>query len=144
MSPDELLPQKTLEGHTAAIAVVEFSADGRFLATAADNGIILIFSTSSWAPVCQFLDFSPVSILVWHQRRHYLLLCGHQSGDLHVLTMSKSMVCPCCLPCTRAHLRWVKRNPLLSELQFSRGVFIPSPSHQYHLTSQLPMGARLP
>ena len=99
MSPNGLPSQKILEGHTAAITVVGFSADGKFLASAANNGVVLVFSTSSWTPICQFLDVSPVSVLVWHQKRRYLLFCGHQSGDLHVLTMSKSMVClsPCVL-----------------------------------------------
>lgn len=94
MSSNGLPSQAILEGHTAAVTVVEFSADGRFLASAANNGVVLVFSTSSWAPVCRFLDVSPVNVLVWHKERQYLLFCGHQSGDLHVLTMSKSMVRP--------------------------------------------------
>ncbi|KAF9643352.1 hypothetical protein BDM02DRAFT_3191787 [Thelephora ganbajun] len=59
MSSNELLLQTTLEGHTAAITVVEFSPDGRFLASTGDDGVVLIFSTSSWTPVCRFLDVSP-------------------------------------------------------------------------------------
>lgn len=105
MSPNELSSQTTLEGHTAAVTVMEFSADGRFLATAADNGVILIFSTSSWTPVSQFLDVSPVSALAWHEKKCYLLFCGHQSGDLHILTMSKSMVRPHHLAYIRARLQ---------------------------------------
>ena len=92
MSLNELSLQATLRGHTAAITVVEFSPDGRFLASASDGGVVLIFSTSSWTPVCRFLDASPVSVLAWHKKKRYLLFCAHQSGDLHVLTMSNSMV----------------------------------------------------
>jgi len=36
---------------------------------------------------------SPISVLLWHEKRCYLLFCGHQSGDLHILTMSGSMKC---------------------------------------------------
>ena len=89
MSPNRLPSQKILEGHTAAITVVGFSADGKFLASTTNNRVILVFSTSSWTPIYQFLNVSPVSVLVWHQKRRYILFCGHQSGDLHVLMMSK-------------------------------------------------------
>ena len=129
----ELPLQTTLEGHTTAITVLEFSADGRFLASAADNGVVLIFSTSSWAPVCRFLDVSPVSALAWHPRKRYLLFCGHQSGDLHVLTMSKSMVRSRHFASSRTHSQWENSNVLSSRLQRSRGVFIPSPSRQPRL-----------
>ena len=94
MSPDQFLLTTTLEGHTAAVTAVEFSPDGKFLASGGDDGVVLIFSTSSWSPVCQFIDVSPVSVLLWHEKHRYLLFCGHQSGDLHLLTMSKSMVNP--------------------------------------------------
>ncbi|KAF9787389.1 WD40-repeat-containing domain protein [Thelephora terrestris] len=93
MSHDGPSLTTTLEGHTSAVTVVEFSPDGKFLASAGDDGVVLIFSTSSWTPMHRFLDVSPVTVLAWHQKRRYLLLCGHQSGDLHFLTMSKSMKC---------------------------------------------------
>ena len=92
MSANEFSLRTTLEGHIATVNAVEFSPDGRFLASAGNDGVLLIFSTSSWSPVCRFLDVSPVSVLAWHGRKRYLLFCGFQSGDLHVLTMSKSMV----------------------------------------------------
>lgn len=94
MSPNEFLLQATLEGHIATVTTLEFSPDSRFLASAGDDGVLFIFSTSSWSPVCRFLGSSPVSVLAWHQKNRYLLFCGFQSGDLHVLTMSKSMVHP--------------------------------------------------
>jgi WD40 repeat protein len=131
MSPDELSLQKTLEGHTAAITVVEFSPDGKFLASAGDDGAVLIFSTSSWTPMHRFVDVSPVSVLAWHQNRRYLLFCGHQSGDLHLLTMTKSMVRRRNLTCPVTSLRYVSRNSPSSRLQHSPGVFVhcPSPRH---------------
>ena len=94
MSQNEFSPETTLEGHTATVTAVEFSPDGRFLASAGDDGVLLIFSTSSWSSVCRFLDASPVRLLAWHAKKRYLLFCCFQSGDLHILTMLKSMVHP--------------------------------------------------
>ena len=94
MSPPELSLQTVLEeSHTEAITALEFSPDGKFLASGGDDGAILVFSTSSWVPVKRYLDVSPVSVLMWDRRRRYLLLSGHQSGDVHVMTMDRSMVC---------------------------------------------------
>lgn len=92
MTSNEFLLTATLKGHTATITAVEFSPDGRFLASAGDDGAILIFSTSSWSPVCCFLDVSPASVLLWHEKKRYLLVSGHQSGDVHYFTISKLMV----------------------------------------------------
>ena len=92
MSPDGFSVHTTLDGHGATITAMEFSPDGRFLASAGDDGVVLIFSTLSWTPVCRFIDVSPVSVLRWHRKKDNLLFCGHRNGDLHVLTMSKSMV----------------------------------------------------
>jgi WD40 repeat protein len=94
MASNEFSLQTTLEGHTAVITALEFSPDAKFLASAGGDGAVLIFSTSSWTPVHRFLDVSPVTVLTWHKKRRYLLFCGHQSGDIHLLTMSKSMVRP--------------------------------------------------
>ena len=94
MSPPDLSLQTILEeSHTEAITALEFSPDGKFLASGGDDGAIFVFSTSSWVPVKRYLDVSPVSVLVWDCRRRYLLLSGHQSGDVHVMTMDRSMVC---------------------------------------------------
>ncbi|KAF9643983.1 hypothetical protein BDM02DRAFT_3132050 [Thelephora ganbajun] len=65
MSPNELSPQTTLEGHTAAITAVEFSPDGRFLASAGDDGIVLIFSTSSWTPHPGMASKKPLPAFLW-------------------------------------------------------------------------------
>lgn len=141
MSSTEFLLRTTLEGHTATITALEFSPDGRFLASAGDDGVLLIFSTASWSPVCRFLDVSPVSVLAWHTRKRYLLLCGFQSGDMHILTMSKSMVH--LYPThSRESLQYNNRNAPPSGLQNSQDVSIHYPSRRHRLVLPSLTGAR--
>lgn len=92
MSEDEYSTETTLKGHTSSTVTLEFSPDGKFLASGADNGVVLIFSTSSWVPLGHFVDTSPVSVMTWYIGKRYLLLCGHRSGDLHFLTFTGSVV----------------------------------------------------
>lgn len=92
MSEGEYSKETTLKGHTSSIVVLEFSPDGKFLASGADNGVVLIFSTSSWVPLNHFVNTSPVSVMTWYIGRRYLLLCGCQSGDLHLLAFTGSAV----------------------------------------------------
>lgn len=106
MSPTELSLHKILgESHTAAVTALDFSPDGKFLASGGDDGAIFIFSTSSWTPAKRYLDVSPVSVLVWVRERHYLLLSGHQSGDIHLVTMDRSLVSLPCQYLIRPYLR---------------------------------------
>lgn len=88
----EYTTKTILKGHTSSIVALEFSPDGKLLASGADNGVVLIFSTSSWMPLNHFVDTSPVSVMMWYVGRRYLLLCGHQSGDLHLLTLTGTVV----------------------------------------------------
>jgi len=82
----------TLPHHTDSIVVLQFSPRGDYLASASDNGVILIYCTSSWKPIRRFIDVSPVSVLLWHNKTRNVLLCGHRSGDLHLVDVSKSTV----------------------------------------------------
>lgn len=92
MSEGEYSTEATLQGHTSPIVTLEFSPDGKFLASGANNGVVLIFSTSSWASLGNFVDASPVAAVTWYVGRRYLLLCGHESGDLHLMTFTGSVV----------------------------------------------------
>jgi WD40 repeat protein len=84
----------TLAGHTGTITTLQFSPDYKFLASGSDHGMLLVFSTSSWRPLKQLIDASSITTIVWHDTEHYLLLCGCESGDLHFLHLTKSLVCP--------------------------------------------------
>lgn len=70
-------------GHTNGITVLQFSPDGRFLASGSGDGVLLVFSTSTWKPVKQFVDASSINALVWHPVFPKTLISGYASGDVH-------------------------------------------------------------
>lgn len=70
-------------GHTNGITALEFSPDGRFLASGSGDGVLLVFSTSTWKPVRRFVDASSVNALVWHPVMPKTLIAGYASGDVH-------------------------------------------------------------
>src|ERR1700753_150354 len=70
-------------GHTNGISALEFSPDGRFIASGSGDGVLLVFSTSTWKPVKQFVDASPISTLVWHPIIPKTVISGYASGDVH-------------------------------------------------------------
>ena len=92
MAEGEYSTEATLKGHSSSVVTLEFSPDGSFLASSADDGTVLIYSTSSWVPLGNFVDASPVTAMAWYVGRRYLLFCGYQSGDLHLLTFTGLVV----------------------------------------------------
>ena len=92
MSGSQFILETTLSHNTDSIAVLQFSPNGNYLASGSDNGVILIYCTSSWKPMRRFIDASPVTALLWHRKARNVLLCGHGSGDLHLVDVRKSKV----------------------------------------------------
>ena len=72
-------------GHTNGITVLQFSPEGRFLASGSGDGVLLVFSTSTWKPVKRFIDASSINTLVWHPVIPKTLICGYMSGDVHTV-----------------------------------------------------------
>ena len=82
-TPRYTLNRTLTSGHTNDITVLQFSPDGEFLASGSGDGVLLVFSTSSWKPVKRFIDASSINALAWHPVIPKTLICGYASGDVH-------------------------------------------------------------
>ena len=80
-------------GHSNSITALQFSPDGRFLASGSGDGVLMIFSTPTWKPVKRFVDASSVTAVSWHPTFPKTLVCGYASGDVHTMNFeSHSLV----------------------------------------------------
>jgi WD40 repeat protein len=78
------LHETTLRGHEESVTAMEFSPDGRFLASGSEDGLLLIFSTLEWKLVRRLVDASPLTSLTWHPLRDRIF-CGFKGGDVHTV-----------------------------------------------------------
>ena len=75
-----------------SISALEFSPNGKVLASGCEDGSITTFSTFDWRPLHTFVDVSPSTSLAWHPRAEGLLFCGFKSGDVHTLQTNRPPV----------------------------------------------------
>lgn len=90
-------PRYTLDttlptGHSNSIVVLQFSPDGKFLASGSGDGILMVFSTSTWKPIKRFIDVSPLTAVIWHPTFPKTLLCGYRSGDVHTVNFESHLL----------------------------------------------------
>jgi len=74
----------SLGEHEESVTAMEFSPDGRFLASGSEDGLLLIYSTIDWKPIRRYIDASPLTALTWHLSGQYVV-CGFKSGDVHII-----------------------------------------------------------
>ena len=87
-SPDTTLPT----GHNNTITALQFSPDGKFLASGSGDGILMVFSTSTWKPIKRFVDAGSLTAVVWHPTFPKTLICGYGSGDVHTVNFESHLL----------------------------------------------------
>jgi COMPASS component SWD3 len=92
-TPHYTLDTTLPSGHSNSIIALQFSPDGKFLASGSGDGVLMVFSTLTWKPVKRYLDASPLTALIWHPTFPKTLICGYRSGDIHTINFeSHSLV----------------------------------------------------
>ena len=91
------VPRYTLDttlptGHNNFISALQFSPDGKFLASGSEDGVLMIFSTSTWKPVKRLVDASALTTLTWHPTFPKTLMCGYRSGDVHTVNFESHLL----------------------------------------------------
>jgi WD40 repeat protein len=84
--------ERNITGPQDSVNALEFSSDGRYLATASEDGVLLVFSTANGKEFKRFVDCSPITALAWHPKFPKTLLSGHRSGDIHTICFQKALV----------------------------------------------------
>ena len=95
-----------LEGHTAAVLSVSFSADGRLLASQSDNGTLLLFRTDTWEQVAML--GSPTSRIsdrgmAFSPTRNLLAFVGPDDRDLWLCDIDADVLLKAKPPSTTVH-----------------------------------------
>jgi len=133
------IPRYTLDttlptGHGNTITALQFSPDGRFLASGSGDGVLMVFSTSTWKPIKRFVDASPLTAVIWHPTFPKTLICGYGSGDVHTVNFESHLlvnarviislihrtnVCRSTIATKSGPIRWVV--PFIALLQMKLG-----------------------
>ncbi|KAF9783286.1 WD40-repeat-containing domain protein [Thelephora terrestris] len=81
-APRYTLKTRLPSGHNNSIIALQFSPDGKFLASGSGDGVLMVFSTSTWKPVKRYVDASSLTAVIWHPTFPKTLICGYRSGDI--------------------------------------------------------------
>ncbi|KAJ6495925.1 WD40-repeat-containing domain protein [Mycena vulgaris] len=78
---------KTLNGHTDSINAIQFSADGKLLATGGDDACLFLFDTKTWKVKKKYQSVAPIRAIVWHPEHPGVLSFGMRNGIINTLQL---------------------------------------------------------
>ena len=83
--------KKIIQRHYDSVNALAFSPDGSLFASAADDGLIIIFQgNGSGQEIRRFQVKAPVAALIWRSRFGSTLVAGDTSGDVHTICLNAS------------------------------------------------------
>ncbi|KAJ7041266.1 WD40-repeat-containing domain protein [Mycena alexandri] len=82
---------KCLTGHTDSINAIEFSADGKYMATGGDDAHLLIFDTTTWTVQKKYRTVSPIRAIAWHKEYLGVISFGMRNGVVKTLTLKNDV-----------------------------------------------------
>ncbi|KAJ7454112.1 WD40-repeat-containing domain protein [Mycena latifolia] len=82
----------TLTGHSDSINTIEFSTNGRYLATGGEDAFLLVFNTRNWTFKKRYNAVSPVRGIAWHPGNPDVLSCGLANGLIHTIQLKNDLV----------------------------------------------------
>ncbi|KAJ7036106.1 WD40-repeat-containing domain protein [Mycena alexandri] len=82
---------KSLAGHTDSINAINFSPDGKYLATGGDDARLLIFDTTTWAVKKKYRTVSPIRAIAWHKEHLGVISFGTRNGVVKTLILKNDM-----------------------------------------------------
>jgi WD40 repeat protein len=91
-TPRYVLDTTLPTGHSDSIVSLQFSPDGKYLASGSGDGTLMVFSTSTWKPIKRFIDVSPLTAIIWHPTFPKTFVCGYRSGDIHTVNFESHLL----------------------------------------------------
>jgi WD40 repeat protein len=85
----------SLEGHRDSINALVFSGDDRYLASAADDGLVQVFDCETWKSIRRLQGVAPARAIVWHptpNSHNAVLSVGFRNGDVNTVQLKKVSV----------------------------------------------------
>ncbi|KAJ6454034.1 hypothetical protein C8R47DRAFT_1228852 [Mycena vitilis] len=89
---DTVFDIQVLHGHVDNVHSMDFSADGKSLASGGDDARVIIFDTASWRAKKIYTVVAPVRAVVWHPAHRGAISVGLKNGIIHTIQTKNDLM----------------------------------------------------